>query len=59
MVIDVADELLIKMGSAKILMKKDGTIGIEGKDISVTASGRINMKASSDITMKGSKISEN
>ena len=40
-------------------MKKDGTICIEGKDITVKGSGKINVKASSDITMKGSKINEN
>ena len=40
-------------------MKKDGTITIEGKDITVTGSGKINVKASSEITMKGSKINQN
>ncbi|TIM45818.1 MAG: type VI secretion system tip protein VgrG [Mesorhizobium sp.] len=59
LVIDAGDEILIKTGSAKIMMKKDGTIAIEGKDISVKGSGKISIKASSDITMKGSKISEN
>ena len=59
LVIDAGDEILIKCGSAKIMMKKDGTIGIEGKDISVNGSGKISIKASSDIVMKGSKISEN
>ncbi|RWO33498.1 MAG: type VI secretion system tip protein VgrG [Mesorhizobium sp.] len=59
LVIDAGDEILIQTGSAKIMMKKDGTIAIEGKDISVKASGKINIKASSDITMKGSKIHEN
>jgi type VI secretion system secreted protein VgrG len=59
LVIDAGDEILIQTGSAKIMMKKDGTIAIEGKDVSVKASGKINIKASSDITMKGSKIHEN
>ncbi|MER9999115.1 type VI secretion system tip protein VgrG [Mesorhizobium sp. M0051] len=59
LVITVGDEILIKCGSAKFMMKKDGTIALEGKDISVKASGKIGIKASSDITMKGSKISEN
>ncbi len=40
-------------------MKKDGTIVIDGKDITVNGSGKINVKASSDIIMKGSKISQN
>jgi type VI secretion system secreted protein VgrG len=40
-------------------MKKDGTISIKGKDIIVEGSGKISIKASSDITMKGSKIVQN
>ena len=40
-------------------MKKDGTIAIEGKDITIKGSGKINVKASGDITMKGSKINQN
>ncbi|WP_054312726.1 type VI secretion system tip protein TssI/VgrG [Mesorhizobium sp. 1M-11] len=59
LIITAGDEILIKCGSAKFMMKKDGTIALEGKDISVKASGKIGIKASSDITMKGSKISEN
>lgn len=59
LVIDAGDEILIQTGSAKIMMKKDGSIAIEGKDISVKGSGKIVIKASGDITMKGSKIAEN
>jgi type VI secretion system secreted protein VgrG len=40
-------------------MKKDGTIVIKGKDVTVEGSGKINVKASSDIVMKGSKILQN
>jgi type VI secretion system secreted protein VgrG len=40
-------------------MKKDGTITIKGKDITVDGSGKINVKASGDIVMKGSKITQN
>jgi type VI secretion system secreted protein VgrG len=40
-------------------MKKDGTITIKGKDITLKASGKINAKASSSVTIKGSKILEN
>ncbi|TAN08182.1 MAG: type VI secretion system tip protein VgrG, partial [Rhizobiaceae bacterium] len=59
LVIEAGDTVVIKCGSAAISMKKDGTISIEGKDISVNGSGKINIKASSDITMKGSKINQN
>jgi type VI secretion system secreted protein VgrG len=40
-------------------MKKDGTINIKGKDITIEGSGKINVKASSDMTLKGSKILQN
>jgi type VI secretion system secreted protein VgrG len=40
-------------------MKKDGTIQIKGKDITLTGSGKINVKASSDLVLKGSKIAQN
>jgi type VI secretion system secreted protein VgrG len=59
LVIDAGDSVTIKTGSASITMKKDGTITIKGKDITVDGSGKINVKASSDIVMKGSKILQN
>ena len=57
--IDAGDSVTIKTGNASITMKKDGTIVIKGKDITVEGSGKINVKASSDIVMKGSKILQN
>jgi type VI secretion system secreted protein VgrG len=59
LVIDAGDSVTIKTGSASISMKKDGTIIIKGKDITIDGSGKINVKASSDIVMKGSKILQN
>ncbi len=58
-VIDAGESVTIKTGSASITMKKDGTITIAGKDITIEGSGKINVKASSDITMKGAKILQN
>ncbi len=58
-VLDVADEITLKCGDAQITMKKDGTITIKGKDISLTGSGKINAKADGNITMKGAKINQN
>lgn len=57
--LDAKDSITLKSGSAQIVMKKDGTIIIEGKDITVKGSGTINIKASSDVIIKGSKINEN
>ena len=59
MMLEAADSITLKCGSAVITMKKDGTINVEGKDITIDGSGKINLKASSDINMKGSKINQN
>jgi type VI secretion system secreted protein VgrG len=56
---DAGDEIVIKTGDASITMKKDGTIILKGKDVSITASGKINANASGDVTIKGSKVSTN
>jgi type VI secretion system secreted protein VgrG len=59
LLVNVADQITIQTGSASITMKKDGTIVIRGKDVTIDASGKINGKASSDITLKGSKVVQN
>jgi hypothetical protein len=53
------DEIFINTGNASASMKKDGTIIIEGKDITIKGSGDINVKAAKDVIIKGSKILEN
>ena len=59
MLLEATDSITLKCGSASIAMQKDGTINIEGKDITVKGSGKINFKASGEITGKGSKINLN
>jgi type VI secretion system secreted protein VgrG len=59
LVISAADSVSITTGDASITMKKDGTITIKGKDITLDGSGKINVKASSDVVIKGSKILQN
>jgi type VI secretion system secreted protein VgrG len=59
LVVDAGDSITIKTGDASITMKKDGTITIKGKDITLTGSGKINVKASSDVVIKGSKVGLN
>jgi type VI secretion system secreted protein VgrG len=59
LMIDAGDSVTIKTGSASITMKKDGTITIKGKDITVDGSGKIDITASNNITMKGQKILQN
>lgn len=57
--ITVADELVLKCGEAEIALKKDGTIILKGKDITIDGSGKILIKASGDVNIKGSKVNEN
>ncbi len=58
-VLEVADEITLKCGDAEVTMKKDGTISIKGKDITMNGSGKITVKADGDIKMTGSKIHQN
>jgi type VI secretion system secreted protein VgrG len=57
--IEAGDQISIKTGKASILMKKDGTIAISGKDITVNGSGKITAKATKDMVLKGKKILQN
>jgi type VI secretion system secreted protein VgrG len=45
--IKAGDEISIEAGSAKIVLKKDGTIQIQGANISVKGSGTVALKGSS------------
>jgi len=60
------DELVLTIGDASLVMKKDGSILIEGRDVILKASGRaeingqrINIKAMSALTLKYQRIEEN
>jgi type VI secretion system secreted protein VgrG len=57
--ISAGDSITLTTGDASISMKKDGTIEIKGKDIVIQGSGKISVKADSDLTLKGSKIGQN
>ena len=57
--IEAEDEITIKTGDATISMKKDGTISINGKDITVEGSAKITAKADGDMVLKGKKIIQN
>lgn len=54
-----SDEFIIKRGDASVVLKKDGTIVIKGKNISVDGAGRIDIKCPGDVTIKGNKILQN
>ncbi|HEV2331444.1 MAG TPA: type VI secretion system tip protein TssI/VgrG [Verrucomicrobiae bacterium] len=57
--INATDSITITTGSASITMKSDGTIQINGKDVNIEGSGKIQASASSDLILKGSSIAAN
>jgi type VI secretion system secreted protein VgrG len=59
LVIDVGDSITFKTGDASITMKKNGDIQIKGKNLKLDGSGKIQIKASSDVNIKGSKVTNN
>lgn len=52
------DEILLKTGDASILMKKDGTIQIDGKAIRINGE-TIDVNSTGDTRIKGSKVGGN
>ncbi|ESZ67083.1 type VI secretion system tip protein VgrG [Mesorhizobium sp. C120A] len=59
LMIEAADSITLKCGSASITMKKDGTIVADGKDITLKGSGKITVKADGEVIVKGSTINNN
>jgi type VI secretion system secreted protein VgrG len=59
LVITAADEIVLKSGQASLTLKKNGDILLKGKNLQLDGSGKINVKASSDLVLKGSKITGN
>ena len=57
--VTAGDAVQIQSGKAGITLKKDGTVVIKGKDITLDATGKINIKAGSIVTIKGSQIKAN
>jgi type VI secretion system secreted protein VgrG len=59
LVINVEDEISIVTGKAAITLKKNGDIVIKGKNLSLDGSGKVNIKAGADATIKGSNVRHN
>ena len=59
LVIEAGESITLKTGNAEFVLKKDGTISINGKDITFEGSGKVTAKATGDMVIKGRKISHN
>ncbi len=59
LIISAGNSVLIKTGAASILMKRNGDIRIKGKNIKVQGSAKIQISASSEVNIKGSKVTNN
>jgi type VI secretion system secreted protein VgrG len=57
--VHAGDEISFCTGMSKIVMKKDGTITIEGTEIDLKASATINSKASATYVIKGGLVQIN
>ncbi len=57
--IDAGTEIVLRTGASSITMQENGTIVIEGKNISVVGSGLIKVRADKDVVLKGKKILSN
>ncbi len=58
-VISSEKDIAIKCGKAEIILKKDGSIFINGKDIKIDGSGKLDVKAAKDMILKAKKILQN
>ena len=58
MVSDHSDHLA-RMRAEYGSSEKDGSVDLQGRDITLRASGRLEAKASGNVTIKGSKILQN
>jgi hypothetical protein len=58
--IDVEDgQATIKLGEAAVILKKDGTVIIKGRNVRIESWGRIDIKSAGEVVIKGEKISQN
>jgi type VI secretion system secreted protein VgrG len=57
--ITAKDQITLTSGSASITLKSNGDITINGANITLKGSGKIAIQASSDVVVKGSKVSQN
>lgn len=58
-VLEAGDSITLKVGASVLVMKKDGTITLNGHDLITNMTGEHISKSSGNMTLKGAKILEN
>jgi type VI secretion system secreted protein VgrG len=58
-VIDAGQEIVFRTGAASLTLKSNGDISIRGKSLTVVASDRVNIRATSDVQIKGARNAQN
>ena len=58
-VLEAGDSITLKVGQSVLVMKKDGTVTLNGKDIGIKASGDVQLDAAGNIANKASTIHNN
>jgi hypothetical protein len=59
LLLQAGDGIILRAGKALMEMKSSGDITISGRNIRIEGSGNINVKASGDTVIKGSRILQN
>jgi len=57
--LEAADQITLKCGGATMVLKSDGTIVLDGKDITAKGSGKIKVDAGGEVIIKGSTVNQN
>lgn len=59
LVIEAGQEIVFRTGAASLTLKSNGDVVIRGKSLSVTASDKVNIRATSDVQIKGARNAQN
>ncbi|HWV47250.1 MAG TPA: type VI secretion system tip protein TssI/VgrG [Nitrospira sp.] len=59
LLVTAGDSITFNTGSASLILKKNGDIQLRGNNILVDGSGKVNVKASGDVVLKGAKVTQN
>jgi type VI secretion system secreted protein VgrG len=59
LVVEAGSEIAFRTGAASIVLKSNGDIVIRGKSLTVSASDKVNIRATSDVQIRGARNAQN